>query len=430
VSKAIGKPAAALCCEDVIKHCRQAPQIRNIIVEAKIKTPPSQILMDAVPTSSERLYSLDTYRGLTMMLLAFTVPYYDWASNIATSYPDSSLVGKFLAQFDHIAWQGLVLWDMIQPSFMFMVGVSLVYSCNSRLRRGHSFTRLLVHAIYRSLFLILLGVFLRSLNAETTYWTFEDVVTQIGLGYVPLFLLWWYGWRTQVAAFVAILIGMWLVFALWPVDPSNPNPYTGFFAHWNITGNPAQYIDQWFLNLFPRETTFVANEGGYYTFNFVPSLATMILGLLAGNTLHAESAASSKIKRLSLAGLALVFGGILLQITGICPIVKKIWTPSFVLLSGGLCLGTLAALYYLVDVKQWQRLSFPARIVGMNSMAVYIMVYTLAGWLAKNLQTHLGTKLFSLSGNAYEHLLLNLSVGACLWLICYWMYKRQLFLRI
>jgi predicted acyltransferase len=399
-------------------------------VEAKIKSPPLKPPPTITPAISERLYSLDTYRGLTMMLLAFTVPYYDWASDIAAAHSNSSLLGKLLAQFDHVPWQGLVLWDMIQPSFMFMVGVSLVYSCNSRLRRGQSFSRLLVHAIYRSIFLILLGVFLRSLDSKTTYWTFEDVVTQIGLGYVPLFLLWWSGWRAQVGAIVAILVGTWLLFALWPVDTPDPNPYTGFFAHWNIIGNPAQYIDQWFLNLFPRETTFVANDGAYYTFNFVPSLATMTLGLLAGNLLRTESPATTKVKHLMLWGLTLAGSGFLLQIAGICPIVKKIWTPSFVLLSGGLCLWILAALYYLVDVRKWQRISFPARVVGMNSMAIYIMVHTLAGWLAKNLQTHLGTKVFSLGGVAYEHLLINLLVGTCLWLICYWMYTRQLFLRI
>lgn len=397
---------------------------------AKVESTQERLSPVVEPAAAERLYSLDTYRGLTMILLAFTVPYYDWASNIASAYPDSPLVGTFLSQFDHVAWQGLTLWDMIQPSFMFMVGVSLVYSCSSRLRRGHSFSRLLAHAVFRSVFLILLGVFLRSLDSETTNWTFEDVVTQIGLGYVPLFLLWRCGRRAQVAAIVIILVGTWFLFAAWPVDPPDPNPYTGFFAHWNIIGNPAQYIDQWFLNLFPRETTFLANDGGYYTFNFVPSLATMTLGLLAGNLLRDQLSPTAKLSRLALWGLALMVGGVLLQVVGICPIVKKIWTPSFVLLSGGLCLWILASLYYTVDIKKWHRVSFPARVVGMNSMAMYIIVHTLAGWLTKNLQTHLGSKIFTIWGEAYEHLLLNLLVGTCLWLICLWMYKRQLFLRI
>lgn len=156
----------------------------------------------------------------------------------------------------------------------------------------------------------------------------------------------------------------------------------------------------------------------------------MTLGLLAGNLLRNPPSPTAKLSQLALWGLVLIVGSVLLQVAGICPIVKKIWTPSFVLLSGGLCLWILAALYYLVDIRKWQRISFPARVVGMNSMAIYIMVHTLAPWLAKNLQTHLGNKVFAIWGEAYEHLLLNLLVGICLWLICLWMYKRQLFLRI
>lgn len=127
---------------------------------ARVESTQERLPPPVESAGGERLYSLDTYRGLTMMLLAFTVPYYDWAGRIAVEYPDSPFIGTFLAQFDHVAWQGLSLWDMIQPSFMFMVGVSLVYSCSSRLRRGHSVSRLLAHAIYRSVLLILLGVFL------------------------------------------------------------------------------------------------------------------------------------------------------------------------------------------------------------------------------------------------------------------------------
>lgn len=88
--------------------------------------------------AQERLDSLDTYRGLTMLLLALTVPHYDWASRIAQAYPNSRVTTTLMRQFDHVDWQGIVLWDMIQPSFMFMVEVSLVYSCNARVRRGHT----------------------------------------------------------------------------------------------------------------------------------------------------------------------------------------------------------------------------------------------------------------------------------------------------
>ena len=399
-------------------------------MEKQDRRPPDVAKLPAPSAVGERLNSLDTYRGLTMILLAFTVPNYDWAARIATKHTDAPLLARFLRQFDHVEWQGLVLWDMIQPSFMFMVGVSLVYSCNSRLRRGHSFARMLFHAVFRSIFLVLLGVFLRSLDTESTNWTYEDVVTQIGLGYVPLFLLWRGGRIVQLSALAVILVGTWLLFALWPITPENTGFYNDFFAHWNITGNPWQYVDQWFLNLFPRDERFVANDDGYYTLNFIPSIGTMIFGLLAGNVLYQHLMASVKLRQLLTWGGVALATGVLLEVAGICPIVKKIWTPSFVLVSGGICLWTLAILYYCVDMLNWDRISFPARVVGMNSMAMYIMVHTTAGWLARNLETHLGTKFFALWGNAYQPLFINLTVGVCLWLICFWMYKRQIFLRI
>jgi predicted acyltransferase len=272
-------------------------------------------------------------------------------------------------------------------------------------------------------------VFLRSLDSANTNWTFEDVVTQIGFGYVPLFLVWQAGRRIQIVTLFVILIGTWLLFVLWPISGES-NEFSGFFAHWNKVGNPAHDIDQWFLNLFPRDTQFVANEGGYYTLNFIPSLATMILGLLAGNVLYEQSASESKLRRLIIGGFALLVAGVAMHFGRICPIVKKIWTPSFILASGGLCLWTLALLYYLVDVRKWHRISFPARVVGMNSMAMYCMIYMISGWLARNLLTHFGTDVFTILGSAYKPFLLNLTVGTCLWLICFWMYKRQLFLRI
>lgn len=388
--------------------------------------------------TGERLYSLDTYRGLTMLLLAFTVPNYDWAEQIAAAHPDSSNVHALLSQFEHVDWQGIVLWDMIQPSFMFMVGVSVAYSYASRSRRGQTYLRMLLHAVYRAVVLMLLGVFLRSLHAKQTYWTFEDVVTQIGLGYVPLFLLWGRSWRVQLGVCAAILVGYWLLFALWPLPPHDYDYaaahgfeyYTGFLAHWNKNANPAHYFDLWFLNLFPRESAFVGNSGGYNTLNFIPSLSTMIAGLMAGEVLRASSTNSKKTRYLLVGGGCAILLGLMLHFAGLCPIVKKIWTPSFALVSGGLCCWLLLLAYYLVDVCGYRAVVWPAVVVGMNSVTMYCMTYMIPGWVATSLNTHLGERPYLVLGQPYQHLLMNLSVGFCLWLICVWMYRRRIFLRI
>ncbi len=385
-----------------------------------------------------RLASLDAYRGLVMLLLVFLDGPNGWTRPIIESNSDRPWVARLAEQFEHVEWQGLALWDMIQPSFMFMVGAAAAFSYASRTRRGESFGRMLAHAVYRALVLILLGVFLRSIGRPETRWTFEDVVTQIGLGYVFLFLLWNRPWKAQLAVIVAILAGYWLLFAVWPL----PGPtydyasvqgqmyYDGFLAHWNKNAHPAHYFDQWFLNLFPRSEPFVANAGGYNTLNFVPSLATMLMGLMAGQLLRSGHAAQRKLLTLLGAGLTCCALGAALHYAGVCPIVKKIWTPSFALFAGGLSLITLAAFYAVIDIVGWRRWAFPAIVVGMNSIAAYAMIHLIAHWTLEALHRHVGTAIFESFGPAYQPLAEDLTVGMVVWLICYWMYRRGIFLRI
>jgi len=390
------------------------------------------------PLKTERLLSLDAYRGIVMLLLVFTAAHGDWMVPIEHAFQDSPWMLGLLRHAEHVEWQGIVLWDMIQPAFMFMVGVSMAYSYVSRQRQGHSYGRMFGHACYRAVVLILLGVFLRSLHRESTYWTFEDVVSQIGLGYVGLFLLWNRPWRVQMFCALGLLLAYWLLFALWPlpgesydyVAVDGHRYYEGFFAHWNKNAHPGHYFDQWLLNLFPREQPFVANRGGYNTLNFIPSLATMIFGLMAGELLRRSTDRRSNFKKLVIAGVLATLVGWALQSFGICPIVKKIWTPSFGLVSSGLCLLGLAFLYGVIDILKWQRWSWPAVIVGRNSTAAYCMTYMIAGWLLQMLLTHLGTVPFLILGETYRPLLECLAVGLCVWLICHWMVRREIYIRI
>jgi heparan-alpha-glucosaminide N-acetyltransferase len=384
-----------------------------------------------VPSSPrQRLESLDVYRGLTMLLLAFTAANWGWQEPIAEAYP---WLRSFLDQFEHVAWQGLTLWDMIQPSFMFMVGVSLPYSYASRKRRGATDAELWRHAAVRALLLVLLGIFLRSVGHDETYWTLEDVVSQIGLAYLPLFWLATRTPRVQVIAIGMILLASWLLFALWPVPTIDPNVithFTGFWAHWNQNVGPGVALDRWLLNLPPRSEPFVINDGGYYTLNFLPSLATMALGLLAGQTLKSERTAQAKLLWHFGWGTALIALGVALDLSGVCPLVKKNWTPTFALVSGGLCLWILGALYGLIDIAGVRRWSWPAGVVGRNPLAMYIMTWTLASWVLMNLTTHLGADVFAIFGETYARLLGNLAVGVVLWLICWWMDRNKIYLRI
>src|SRR5262245_19304786 len=206
-----------------------------------------------------RLGSIDAYRGLVMFLMMAEVLR---LSAVAAKFPDSGF-WKFLAfHQSHVPWAGCSLHDLIQPSFSFLVGVSLPFSIASRESKGQSRPWMIFHAVWRAVVLVLLGVFLRSVGRQQTNWTFEDTLYQIGFGYVPLFLLGFTRQRWQWAAFVTILVGYWAAFAWYlpPTDfdyakygvpPDWPYDYSELAAHWNKNSNLASPFATWFLTLFP-----------------------------------------------------------------------------------------------------------------------------------------------------------------------------------
>jgi predicted acyltransferase len=386
-----------------------------------------------------RLTSLDAYRGLVMFLMMAEVLS---LSRVARARPDSAL-WQFLAHHQsHVEWIGCSLHDLIQPSFSFLVGVALPFSLASRAARGQSRTRMTFHAAWRSLVLILLGVFLRSIGAHQTNWTFEDTLSQIGLGYVALFLLGFRPMREQWAALVLILVGYWAAFALYPlpgpdfdygkVGASNAWPHLmiGFAAHWNKNSNPAWAFDTRLLNLFPREKPFAFNGGGYATLSFIPTLGTMILGLIAGGIVRSERTPWGKVRWLAAAGAVGLAAGAALGWLGVCPVVKRIWTPSWVLFSGGWCFLLLAGFYLLIDLWGHRRWAFPLVVVGMNSIAAYCMAHMFDGFIASSLKTHLGADAFKVFGQPYEPLVHGALVLLMMWLLLFWMYRRKIFLRI
>jgi heparan-alpha-glucosaminide N-acetyltransferase len=169
-------------------------------------------------TVPERVVSIDVYRGFVMFLMLAELLH---LSQIAKLFPGSR-VWKYIAyNTTHVEWTGCSLHDMIQPSFSFLVGVALPYSIASRLSRGQSGGRMIAHAAWRALALVLLGVFLRSVNKPQTYYTFEDTLSQIGLGYLFLFLLGLYSQRIQWAAFFVLVAGYWGAFFWYSEPPAN-----------------------------------------------------------------------------------------------------------------------------------------------------------------------------------------------------------------
>ena len=400
----------------------------------------------------ERLVSIDAYRGVVMFLMMTGIFQLSTVASLYSELPDASETWKnfwhFLAlHWSHVPWTGCTLHDMIQPSFSFLVGVALPFSLAARIARGQTRWRMILHAFWRALVLVFLGVFLRSIGSSETCWTFEDTLSQIGLGYLFLFAIGWGSRRVQICAFLVILIGYWLSFALYPIGQNVTDTTTqeakrgvsidwkydaqGFAAHWNKNDNVAWAFDRWFLNLFPRSTPFLCNGGGYSTLSFIPTLATMILGLLAGNLLRGGGGWIARCGWFVLWGVICIVAGCALDWSGLCPIAKRIWTPSWVLFSGGICLIAMCVFHLIADVAKWKIPFYPFVVIGANSIVAYCMADSgLHHFFSESLHTHFGDRWMFVAGAPYQILIQSSVILLIDWLILLWMYRRKVFVRI
>jgi predicted acyltransferase len=390
-------------------------------------------------TGAVRLTSLDTYRGFVMFLMAAELLH---LPRIARSFPDNPIWQFIAHQTSHVEWVGCSLHDLIQPSFTFLAGVSLPFSIASRQAKGQTFGRMLLHAVLRSFILIWLGIFLRSVGGKQTNFTFEDTLTQIGLGYSFCFLLGFASARTQWLTLAAILAGYWAAFALFPLPGADfawsnvgvpadwPYHLNGFAQHWDKNSNFGARVDQWFLNLFPRSKPFVYNGGGYLTLSFIPTLGTMIFGLIAGRWLRTERSPAQKAILLLKAGAICLGLGAVLHFTAICPVVKRIWTPAWTIFSAAWCFLLLSCFYAIIDLRGYRRWAFPLVVIGMNSIAIYCMVHLWDRFILNSLKTHLGQDTFKFAGETWEPLFSGMAVLLVLWLILLWMHRRRIYLRV
>jgi heparan-alpha-glucosaminide N-acetyltransferase len=396
---------------------------------------------DSPSTLSSRLASIDAYRGLVMFLMMAEVLH---LSKMKEAFSKSTFWSTLAYHQTHVEWRGCSLHDMIQPSFSFLVGAALPFSLAARKSRGEPVWASILHAAWRALLLTFLGVFLRSMHSPSTRFTFEDTLSQIGLGYLPLFLIALGKPRWRWIALVVILAGYWAAFWAHPlpgpdfdyatagVSSDWKHNATGLAAHWDKNTNAAWAFDRWFLNLFPQPggKPFQFNSGGYSTLSFIPTLGTMLLGLIAGGWLRGDSAWWKKILWLTITGAVALAAGLALDHFGICPNVKRIWTPSWVLFSGGICLLALAAFYLVLDVVGFKFWAYPLEVIGANSIVAYCMAHVLDDFVVDSFHIHLGKNVFKALGEAYEPVVQGGVVLIVYWLILFWMYRKRIFLRI
>jgi heparan-alpha-glucosaminide N-acetyltransferase len=447
--------------------------------------------------AAKRLVSLDAYRGFIMTLLAA----HGFGILALSKTAESSVLWKILDRdawtrlafhFNHPAWRSnflfgpstdplegsawlrgaVSLWDLIQPAFMFMVGVAMAYSARKRDAEGEPRWKQWLHAFIRAVVLVLLGVFLSSKDTSTTHWEFPNVLAQIGLGYIFVFATVRWRWWGQVAAIATVLIGTWAAFFMHtaPADYNfcfvDASAERGEvleppFRQWSKNGNFAHAVDVKLLNELPRledkegkPVPFVRNNGGYQTLNFLPSIATMILGVLCGQILQRPVSPWKRVGFLvGLAALCFVLG--MAASVWACPIVKRIWTPSWVLFSGGYVIAMLALFYAVFDALPLGVVAFPLVVVGTNSLLIYLMGQTLTGWTRdKVIHTHFGKGIEWVLGRIADGTGLAAKLGdtmrppgvvlyelfgpvidatavfAVFWLVLYALYRKRIFMRV
>lgn len=372
--------------------------IAPVDVDPKASTAPRPPLLN---TPSQRLVSLDTYRGFIMLLLIS----HGFGFAALEAYPKLAWLA---GQVDHAAWTGCTFWDLIQPAFTFMVGMAMPFSLGRRKSEGARFRDLFRHVLWRAFVLILLSNILSNFNStRPPRLQLINVLCQVAFGYLICFAVMQLKFRWQAVTAGGLLAGYWALFVAFP----GPE---GAFSQ---TGNIGQVIDSAVLGY---------NYPGYYTtINFIGNSITVVFGMWAGTLVRRSKAHAQRIRILALCAAAGFVLGLVLEPFN--PMVKRLWTASFTFFSAGWVLVMLLAFYWVIEVKGWVRWGFPFIVLGMNSIFVYSFSQVLRGWLNRGIGVF--TRNFDFLGPAGA-IPQNLLTLAAMWYMCYWLYRRKIFFKI
>jgi predicted acyltransferase len=364
---------------------------------------------------SERLLSLDLFRGLVMFLLVAEGAglYHTWLQ--ATS--EGTLLHGIALQFHHHPWNGLRFWDLVQPYFMFIVGVAMWFSVNKRLARGDSQRGVTLHIVRRCILLLALGVGLHIGYSGRLVWELWNVLSQLSMTILIAYAIMRLPWRTQLLISVGLLLLSESLYRFTSI-PGYDQPFVK-------DHNFGSFMDMVLMGK-------INNGGGWVAINFIPTAAHTIWGVLAGRLMASSRPPRQKLRTLVIFGVTAVLLGYTLDWTDLDPIIKRICTASFVLASGGWALLTLALFYWVVDIAGSRRWVWFFAIVGMNPIFIYIFMETAGSqWLVDFSRAFISDALVRLgTTETLAHFINSVAVLAMAWGLCYWLYTKKIFIKI
>ena len=371
-----------------------------------------KITKDSVTVMTERVTSVDFFRGVTMFLLiGESTRLFGRINSI-----EGSGIMKFIGtQLSHHEWHGLHFWDLIQPFFMFIVGVAIPFAVANRIKKGDSHKQILHHAIKRSFLLLFLGWALYCIEPGEIGFRFQDVLAQLSVTYLVAFLIMRKSFSFQLIFTLIILLLTDLAYRFFPVD--------GFNLPWVAYQNLGAWVN---IKIEGVDKTSI-----WASLNAIPTIAHTVWGVLFGQLLMSDRPARKKIQLMLIAGIAALLIGFSLDLLDITPIIKKIATSSFVFASGGWAILALCLSYWLIDVKKlFTRGSKFFIIVGMNCIFIYLFFEIGGAELVSKIFVPFTKLLFSWGGNLTVEIITSICAWGAMWYICYWLYKNRIFIKI
>ncbi|MBR4902228.1 MAG: DUF5009 domain-containing protein [Victivallales bacterium] len=365
------------------------------------------------PKKIERLMSLDALRGADML---FIMGFASWIVVLCALLPKCGLTEWFSTQMSHVGWHGLRHHDTIFPLFLFMAGVSFPFSLAKQQEQGRAPWRIYLKIVIRGLLLVLLGLIYNGmLQFEFPKLRYASVLARIGLAWMFAALLFTRIRKTSILASIAavILIGYWL--AMWLI-PGGDDPFS--FEN-NLVGT----IDRFFISADHLYNKTFDPEG---LFSTIPAIVTAMLGMFAGQLVRSTKiSGNKKALYLLLAGVAFALIGWLWGM--VFPINKKLWTSTFVCAVGGYSLICFAIFYYIIDVRGWRRWSFFFRVIGMNSITIYMMQRIVD--CSRINRFFFGGIIKWFDGDWNKLAWHTFYILTC-WLILFFFYKKKIFLKV